>query len=162
MPTHPDDWYQFPINFSRTESQGSTAGLRSEITSKLALIQEVFRQQLNNKNYQINIRAGQEWNPKHGLFSLHHTGFAVDIRTRDLPGGGTGYIAQRIAAEIEAEIGAVVLRPSAPASRSAAYSRSVQPRDTGVKPRRLAEAESNGWGGLTLLRESLYYDSPSV
>jgi hypothetical protein len=71
------DWYTLPVNFSRMDSRGSTLGLRPEITSKLALIQEAFQQHAGKPDYRITITAGQEWNPKHGRYSLHHTGFAV-------------------------------------------------------------------------------------
>jgi hypothetical protein len=103
VPEKPE-WYKFPTNFSRTESRGSLDGLRPEITSKLDLIRQVF-QQYAGADYPINITAGQEWNPKHGLFSLHHTGFAVDIRTRDLRGGGTGYVAKQIARALTVKLG---------------------------------------------------------
>lgn len=98
-------WFELPVNFSRMESHGSTVGLRIEITSKLDIIQDVFRRYSGNPNYQINIRAGQEWNPKHGLFSSHHTGFAVDIRTRDLAGGGFGNVARLVAKELQRALG---------------------------------------------------------
>jgi hypothetical protein len=90
MPTlqNTEDWYVLPTNFARTSSGASIIGLRPEITSKLETIQRVFRRYLVKPDYAIGITGGQEWSPKHGLFSLHHTGFAVDVRTRDLPGGG--------------------------------------------------------------------------
>src|SRR5262245_30626310 len=100
----PQDWYILPTNFSRMESRGSLAGLRSEITSKLPIIQEIFQQQLG-KNYHVATTAGQEWNPKHGLFSLRHTGFAIDIRTKDLPGGGTGNVAKVIRDRLKQRLG---------------------------------------------------------
>jgi hypothetical protein len=100
-----NDWYTLPINFSRVDSGKSVAGLRPEITSKLASVQKVFRRCSKIPQYQISIKGGQEWNPKHGLFSLHHTGFAVDIRTRDLPGGGTGTTAKAIRDALQNELG---------------------------------------------------------
>jgi hypothetical protein len=81
------------------------SGLRPEITLKLNIVREVFQQYVG-KNYQLEITAGQEWNPKHGLFSLHHTGYAVDVRTRDLPGGGTGPIARLICEKLKDKLGA--------------------------------------------------------
>ena len=103
---HPlkEDWYKLPTNFSRLESRGSISGLRHEITSKLTIVQETF-QQFAGKNYQVEITAGQEWNAKHGMFSLHHTGFAVDIRTKDLPGGGYGPMAQLIRDTLKNKLG---------------------------------------------------------
>lgn len=103
-PRLPENWYKLPTNFSRLESRGSVSGLRPEIMSKLGVIQEAFQQHAG-KNHQIEITAGQEWNPKHGMFSLHHTGFAVDVRTRDLPGGGTGLVAQRICEALKRRLG---------------------------------------------------------
>jgi hypothetical protein len=103
-PRLPENWYKLPTNFSRLESRGSVSGLRPEIVSKLGVIQEAFQQHVG-KSYQIQITAGQEWNPKHGLFSLHHTGFAVDVRTRDLPGAGAGLVAQRICEALKRTLG---------------------------------------------------------
>ena len=106
MPTSkPEDWYVLPTNFARTSSGASILGLRPEITSKLQAIQRVFQRCLGRMDYRIAITGGQEWSPKHGLFSLHHTGFAVDIRSRDLPGGGTGPMAQKITVELQKELG---------------------------------------------------------
>jgi hypothetical protein len=51
------------------------------------------------------ITAAQEWDPKHGLFSLHHAGYAVDLQTLHLRFGADGSTAELIAAEIQAKLG---------------------------------------------------------
>ena len=86
-------------------SRGSTVGLQPQIKDKLNLISDVFRKHTHNPAYQITITAGQEWHHGHGLFSLHHTGFAVDLRTSDLHGGGTGLTAKAIAKELQEKLG---------------------------------------------------------
>src|SRR6266436_2381107 len=139
MPTNrTDDWYTLPVNFARMESRGSTVGLRPEITNKLVIIREVFQRYAGGPKYQINIRAGQEWNPKHGLFSLHHTGFAVDIRTNDLPGGGTGHAAQQIAEELKRRLGdqyfVLLHRPPDPPHIHVQFSRGIRMSSPGDWP----------------------------
>jgi hypothetical protein len=138
MPHNTAEWYELPLNFSRMESQGSTAGLRTEITSKLGVIQGVFRRYSGNPHYQINIRAGQEWSPKHGLFSSHHTGFAVDIRTRDLPGGGVGPIALRVAEELKRALGkgyyVLLHKPPDPPQLHIQYNRGIRMSSPGDFP----------------------------
>ena len=137
MPQKPAEWYNLPTNLSRTESRGSLKGLRPEITSKLDLIRQVF-QHYTGPNYQISITAGQEWNPKHGLFSLHHTGFAVDIRTRDLCGGGTGPVAQQIAKALSERLGnhyfVLLHRPPDPPHIHIQYRRGIRISSPGDFP----------------------------
>ena len=132
------EWYELPVNFSRMESQGSTAGLRIEITSKLDLIQDIFRRNSGNPHYRINIRAGQEWSPKHGLFSSHHTGFAVDIRTRDLAGGGFGNVAHLVANELQRMLGhdyyVLLHRPPDPPHIHIQYNRGIRMSSPGDFP----------------------------
>jgi hypothetical protein len=139
MPNQQDDWCALPTNFAKTESQGSTEGLRFEITSKLGLIQEVYRRVTGNRNYQINIRAGQEWNSKHGLFSLHHTGFAVDVRTSDLAGGGVGPLARQIAGELQSKLGnryfVLLHKPPDPPHIHVQYSAGIRMSSPGDWPR---------------------------
>jgi len=53
-----NDWYTLPINFSRIDSGKSLAGLQPEITSKLALIQKIFRRCSKIAQYQITIKGG--------------------------------------------------------------------------------------------------------
>ena len=95
-----------PVRFNFAEnSRGSERGLQPQIKDKLTLISDVFRQKTHNPRYTIAITAGQEWHHGHGLLSLHHTGFAVDLRTRDLPGGSGGHIAKTIASELQQKLG---------------------------------------------------------
>jgi hypothetical protein len=44
----------------------------------------------------VEFTAGREWF-HHAMFSLHHSGNAVDVRTRTLPDGGVGRISAHIA-----------------------------------------------------------------
>jgi hypothetical protein len=86
-------------------SRGHMDGLQPQIVDKLPVIAVIFRDVTGNQNYGITITAGQEWHNGHGLMSLHHTGFAVDIRTRDLPGGPLGPIALQILSRVQAALG---------------------------------------------------------
>lgn len=85
-----------------SQSRGE-AGLRPEITSKLDVMRAVF-EELAGPGYSMTIVAAQEWED-HGPFSLHHTGYAVDLRTKDLLGGGYGAIAEKIAAKLKEKLG---------------------------------------------------------
>jgi hypothetical protein len=91
-----------PINFATTNSR-STANLQPEITSVLPAVQQIFRDLSGNPNYELLITGGQEWG--HSLFSRHHSGFAVDLRTKDLPGGAGAGIAQTICTSIQQKLG---------------------------------------------------------
>lgn len=96
---------QNPINYDfYRNSRGSDEGLQPQIKDKLPLIAEVFRK-YTNSNYQLTITAGQEWHHGHGLMSLHHNGFAVDVRTLDLPGGSFGHVGDKITAELKQKLG---------------------------------------------------------
>lgn len=48
----------------------------------------------------VEFTSGKEWF-KHGMFSLHHSGNAVDVRTRTLPDGGVGNISAHIATVLQ-------------------------------------------------------------
>jgi hypothetical protein len=65
----------------------------------------IYRECTSNEKYELTINAGQEWHNGHALMSLHHTGYAVDLRTVDLPGGGDGPIAKEIELRLIRELG---------------------------------------------------------
>ncbi|HEY6370019.1 MAG TPA: hypothetical protein VIX37_05530, partial [Candidatus Sulfotelmatobacter sp.] len=48
----------------------------------------------------VEFTGGKEWF-HHGMFSLHHSGNAVDVRTRTLPDHGTGSVSVQIAAALQ-------------------------------------------------------------
>jgi hypothetical protein len=65
----------------------------------LPIIDQVFRQYAP-RGFKVEYTAGKEWF-HHGLWSLHHSGNAVDIRTRTLPDGGVGAISSMIATVLQ-------------------------------------------------------------
>jgi len=56
----------------------------------LPIIKETFHR-CSLKGIKLEFTAGQEWF-HHGKWSLHHTGNALDIRTKTQPDGGVGLI----------------------------------------------------------------------
>jgi len=48
------------------------------------------------KAFKVEFTAGKEWF-HHSMWSLHHSGNALDIRTRTLPDAGVGVVSKRIA-----------------------------------------------------------------
>jgi hypothetical protein len=90
-------------NFQLYVSKGQ-AGLQPQIKAILPVVQKIYQDCLKNTHYKISITGAQEWEG-HSFMSLHHTGFAVDIRTRDLPGGGYGEMAKKIRDKIAAKLG---------------------------------------------------------
>ena len=93
---------EIPTNWATTNSR-STAHLQDEILKILPSVREIFCQFTGNPNYQVEITGGQEWG--HGFFSRHHTGFAVDLRTKNLPGGPRGQIARQICDAVNNQLG---------------------------------------------------------
>ena len=61
----------------------------------LPIVDQVFKQYAP-AGFKVEFTAGKEWF-HHGLWSLHHAGNALDIRTRTLPEGGIGAVSARIA-----------------------------------------------------------------
>ena len=60
----------------------------------LPIINEIFYR-YSLKGIKLEFTAGQEWF-HHGKWSLHHTGNALDIRTRTQPDHGVGIISSMI------------------------------------------------------------------
>jgi hypothetical protein len=87
-------------------SNGSTAGLQPEILEIIPKVESIFREKVGKNDFMVHINAGQEWHNGHKLFSLHHTGYAIDFQTIKLPGGGKGPTAQQIEHAVRAKLGA--------------------------------------------------------
>jgi hypothetical protein len=64
--------------------------LASPMRVAIPVIREVFNRYAP-KDIELEFTAGQEWY-NHARWSLHHSGNAVDIRTRRLPDHGLGLI----------------------------------------------------------------------
>lgn len=64
--------------------------LSSPMKSALPIIREVFAKRAP-PGFKLEFTAGQEWY-HHSLKSLHHSGNAIDIRTKTLPDHGIGII----------------------------------------------------------------------
>jgi hypothetical protein len=73
--------------------------LDAAITRALPIIRQIFAQ-YGPAGFQVEFTAGREWF-KHGHSSLHHSGNAVDIRTRTLPDGGLGASSSHIATVLQ-------------------------------------------------------------
>jgi hypothetical protein len=84
--------------------QSELKRLAPPMTQALPIIREVFSQYAPT-GFVLEFTAGKEWF-KHGMFSLHHSGNAVDIRTRTLPDGGVGGISGRIATVLQQALNA--------------------------------------------------------
>jgi hypothetical protein len=54
-------------------------------------------------NFRVEFTAGQEWY-HHGHKSLHHSGSAVDIRTKTLPDKGIGALSEKIGARLQEDL----------------------------------------------------------
>jgi hypothetical protein len=74
--------------------QSELRWLTPGMTQALPIIQQVFKQYAP-AGFVVEFTAGKEWF-QHKQFSLHHSGNALDIRTRTLPDGGLGSISARI------------------------------------------------------------------
>jgi hypothetical protein len=61
----------------------------------LPIIEKVFKEHAPS-NFRLGYTAGKEWF-KHGMWSLHHSGNALDIRTKTLPDRGVGDLSAKIA-----------------------------------------------------------------
>ena len=101
------DVYSRPLrlNFFRN-SNGSTDGLQPEMLEIIPKVIDIFHAKTGNPQFVVHINAGQEWHHGHKMWSLHHTGYAVDFQTIKLHGGGIGQIAQSIEAAVRAKLGA--------------------------------------------------------
>ncbi len=64
----------------------------------IPIVQQVFRQCA--PAVKVEFTAGKEWF-HHGMYSLHHSGNAVDIRTRTLPDHGIGGISAHLATTLQ-------------------------------------------------------------
>lgn len=95
-----------PVRFNFGEnSRGSTAGLQPELLAAIPRVEAVYREKTGNPHFKVQINAGQEWHQGHAMYSLHHTGYAVDFQTIRLIGGGVGQLARVIATAVRADLG---------------------------------------------------------
>ena len=76
-------------------------GLSHEMKIVIPVVSKIYQKHVKHNPH---ITAEQEWYG-HCTWSLHHTGYAIDFRTIDLPGGGIGETATKIADEIRKELG---------------------------------------------------------
>ena len=70
----------------------------------LPIVDQVF-QQYGPKGFKVQFTAGKEWF-HHGMWSLHHSGNALDIRTGTLPDGGVGAFSAKIASMLQEALNA--------------------------------------------------------
>jgi hypothetical protein len=75
--------------------------LSPAMSAVLPIVDGVFQRSAPS-GFVVEFTAGQEWSG-HDLFSLHHTGNALDIRTRTLPDHGVGALSRRIKDELQRE-----------------------------------------------------------
>jgi hypothetical protein len=68
----------------------------------LPLIRQVFSHHAP-KTFVLEFTGGKEWFG-HGIFSLHHSGNALDIRTRTLPDRGVGAQSKYIAVTLQKKL----------------------------------------------------------
>jgi hypothetical protein len=68
----------------------------------LPVIQQVFAKYAP-VGFKVEFTAGREWF-HHGMFSLHHSGSAIDIRTRTLPDNGIGSCSTQICLALQAAL----------------------------------------------------------
>lgn len=71
----------------------------------LPIIRRVFMQYAPGGH--VEFTAGKEWF-NHCMFSLHHSGNAVDVRTRTLPDGGIGSISAHIAKALQEALNSIL------------------------------------------------------
>jgi len=76
--------------------------LSHEMSVVLPVIDRVFGQYAP-RGYTVEFTAGKEW-LGHSTWSLHHSGNAVDIRTKTLPDKGVGVLSQNIAKALQHEL----------------------------------------------------------
>lgn len=76
-------------------------GLSPEMKAVIPIVSKIYQEHVKHNPH---ITAEQEWYG-HCAWSLHHTGYAIDFRTIDLPGGGIGETATKIADEIRKTLG---------------------------------------------------------
>src|SRR5215469_18514360 len=67
------------------------------MTPVFPIIKKVFERRTSK--FKVEFTAGKEWF-KHSMFSLHHSGNAVDIRTRTLPDHGIIALSKHIADDL--------------------------------------------------------------
>lgn len=82
----------------------STLGLTPAMSAVLPIVDDVFKR-FAPAGFSVEFTAGQEWF-NHGTWSLHHSGNALDIRTRTLPDRGVGAISAKIAAQLRSAFNA--------------------------------------------------------
>ncbi len=76
-------------------NQSEVSRLDPAMKQALPIIEQVFRQHAP-AGYKVEFTAGKEWF-HHAMYSLHHSGNAVDLRTRTLPDHGVGNLSSKIA-----------------------------------------------------------------
>jgi hypothetical protein len=83
-------------------SHNDPNSLSPEMQRALPIIRDVFRQYAP-PGFKVEYTACKEW-LGHGMFSLHHSGNAVDIRTKTLPDAGIGTASQQIKTALQAAL----------------------------------------------------------
>jgi hypothetical protein len=73
--------------------------LAPEMTRAIPTIEDAFRRYAP-PGFVVEFTAGKEWF-HHAMWSLHHSGNAVDVRTRTLPDGGVGGLSVHITVVIQ-------------------------------------------------------------
>jgi len=79
--------------------QSELRWLNPAMALALPIIRQVFAQTAP-AGFVVEFTAGKEWF-QHGMHSLHHSGNALDIRTRTLPDGGLGGISSHISTVLQ-------------------------------------------------------------
>jgi hypothetical protein len=76
-------------------NQNELKWLAPEMRQAMPTVERVFRQ-FAPRGFAVELTAGKEWF-HHAMWSLHHSGNAVDLRTRTLPDRGVGVLSGHIA-----------------------------------------------------------------
>jgi hypothetical protein len=79
--------------------QSQLNSLAPEMSRVISMIEQVFRRYAP-PGFVVEFTAGKEWF-HHAMWSLHHSGNAVDVRTRTLPDGGVGGLSIHIATVLQ-------------------------------------------------------------
>lgn len=80
-------------------NQSELRWLSPPMTQTLPIIRQVFSQYAP-PGFLLEFTGGREWF-QHGLLSLHHSGNALDVRTRTLPDHGVGGTSAQIATVLQ-------------------------------------------------------------
>lgn len=86
-------WYRYDaVFFTEIAMRQRTieSGLSPPMQQAIPIIRRVFKQYAP-RHLELELTAGKEWY-NHSRWSLHHSGNAIDIRTRKLADRGTGIL----------------------------------------------------------------------